>query len=199
MTVASRILLLASLALSTLALSQALYRWTDAQGRTHYGDRPPKDGIGVTRIDTGPDTNTVQAPLAPAAPKAQPVAAEVPAKDAGVDRNTQRRDTRVRLRAALDRALENLDAAKKKLAAGDDMQEDERQTVQQRAGRPPVTPQARQNCRAEKDKNGKDVLMCPVTVPNDQYYDRQAKLEAAVLAAEEEVAAAETAYRRGVD
>lgn len=184
---------------SSVALTQTLYRWTDSQGKTHYGDRPPKDAIGLMRIDTGPEnTNTMPAPPVAPPPRRPTPVAEAP-KEGVPDRATQRRETRDRLRAELNRALENLEAAKKKLADGGDMQDDERQTVQQRGGRPPVTTQARQNCRTETGKDGKPVLMCPVTVPNDQYYDRMAKLEDAVKRAEEEVAAAESAYRRGVD
>jgi len=190
------------LAASAAALSQTLYRWTDEQGKTHYGDRPPKGAIGLVRVDTGPEnTNTVvPAPAPPVPPvirKPAPVA-EAP-KEGVADRATQRRTTRERLQAELNRARDNLEAAKKKLADGGDMQDDERQTVQQRGGRPPVTAQARQNCRTETGSDGKTSLMCPVTVPNDQYYDRMAKLEDAVKRAEEEVAAAEAAYRRGVD
>lgn len=190
------------LAASSVAMSQTLYRWTDAQGRTHYGDRPPKDGIGVTKVDTGVETNVVIPPPAPSltAPAAKVVPeAEAPQKPGTTDRATQRRETRERLRADLNRARDNLEAAKKRLAAGDDMLDDERQVVQQRAGRAPVTPSARQNCRPEPGTDGKSALMCPVTVPNDQYYDRIAKLEDAVRQAEAEVAAAESAYRRGVD
>jgi hypothetical protein len=187
----------ALLGTSGLAIAQALYRWTDADGKTHYGDRPPKDAIGVTKVDTGPETNTLQAPLAPA-PKAAP-AADVPAKAAAPDLNTQRRDTRERLAADLKRARDNLELAKKRLAEGGDMREDERQTVQQQSGSPPVTPTARQNCRQVTGKDGKPALMCPASVPNDQYYDRIAQLEEAVRKSEEEVAAAENAYRRGVD
>lgn len=190
-------LVAALLAASGFAMAQTLYRWTDADGKTHYGDRPPKEAIGVTKVDTGPETNTLNAPLAPA-PKAAP-AADVPAKVAAPDRNTQRRDTRERLAAELKRARDNLEAAKKTLAEGGDMRDDERQSVQQRSGSPPVTPTARQNCRQVTDKNGKPALMCPASVPNEQYYDRIAQLEEAVRKAEEEVAAAENAYRRGVD
>jgi hypothetical protein len=183
------------LGVSSLAMAQALYRWTDADGKTHYGDRPPKNAIGLTKIDTGPETNTLTAPLAPA-PKA---AADVPPKIAAPDRNTQRRETRERLEADLKRARENLDLAKKRLAEGGDMQDDERQAVLQQSGRGPVTATARQNCRQVTGKDGKPALMCPGSVPNEQYYERIAKLEEALRQAEEEVSAAENAYRRGVD
>lgn len=195
-------LLLALLGASGIAMSQALYRWTDAQGKTHYGDRPPKEAIGLTRVDTGPETITLPAaPVAPSAPavKAAPTAGEGAPPPAVADRATQRRETRERLRAALNRALDDLEAAKKKLADGGEMQDDERQVVQRRTGRPPVTPTAQQNCRPVPGKDGKPSLMCPVSVPNEQYYGRMAGLEEAVRKAEEAVAAAESAYRRGVD
>lgn len=181
---------------SSLVMAQTLYRWTDAQGKTHYGDRPPKNAIGLTKVDTGPETNALSAPLVP---KAAPAAGDAPQKAAAADIATQRRETRERLEADLKRARENLELAKKMLAEGADMMEDERQAVQQQAGRPPVTSTARQNCRQVTGKDGKPALMCPASVPNEKYYERTAQLEEAVRKAEEEVAAAETAYRRGVD
>jgi hypothetical protein len=183
---------------SSLAGAQTLYRWIDAEGKTHYGDRPPKNAIGLTKVDTGPETNALSAPLVPA-PKATPAAGDAPQKAAAADVATQRRETRERLEADLKRARENLELAKKMLAEGGDMMEDERQAVQQQAGRPPVTATARQNCRQVTGKDGKPALMCPASVPNEKYYERIAQLEEAVRKAEEEVAAAETAYRRGVD
>ena len=50
------------------------------------------------------------------------------------------------------------------------------------------------------DAKGKAAgAVCPALIPNDAYYERQKQLEDAVKKAEEEVAAAEDAYRRGVD
>jgi hypothetical protein len=183
---------------SSFAGAQTLYRWIDAEGKTHYGDRPPKNAVGVSKVDTGPETNALSAPLVPA-PKATPAAGDAPQKAATADVATQRRETRERLEADLKRARENLELAKKMLAEGGDMMEDERQAVQQQAGRPPVTATARQNCRQVTGKDGKPALMCPASVPNEKYYERIAQLEEAVRKAEEEVATAETAYRRGVD
>lgn len=194
----SRGLMAAWVVTSGLAMAQTLYRWTDAHGKTHYGDRPPKDAIGLIRVETGPDTNAFTAPLVPV-PKAAPLIGDAPEKAAPPDRATQRRETRERLRAEVTRARDNLALAKKKLADGGDMQDDERQVVQQRSGKGPVTAVARQNCRQVPGKDGKISTMCPVSVPNDQYYERMGKLEDAVREAEEAVAVAESAYRRGVD
>ncbi len=32
-----------------------VYKWVDKDGRTHYGDRSPRDGAEVVGIDAGPD------------------------------------------------------------------------------------------------------------------------------------------------
>jgi hypothetical protein len=50
-----------------------------------------------------------------------------------------------------------------------------------------------------KGANGKAVTVCPTIIPNQAYQERIAALEEAVRKAEDDVAAAETAYRRGVD
>ncbi len=62
----------------------------------------------------------------------------------------------------------------------------------------PGTASARGNCRPIKQDGGV-VFLCPTLVPNESYYERLGKLEGAVRDAEAEVAAAEEAYRRGVD
>jgi hypothetical protein len=48
-----------TLALAAQAsIAEGVYKWTDSQGRVHFGDRPPGDAIG--------------APIAPPAPSATP-------------------------------------------------------------------------------------------------------------------------------
>jgi hypothetical protein len=177
---------------STGALAQALYRWTDVDGRVSYGDKPPKGALNVTRIEVNPSTNTV--PSVPVPPRAAVV--DTPAAP-GPDLATQRRTTRNKLEASLAQAREKLDLARKNLAEGTDPQEDERQMVQRGTAGP--TGAAKMNCRQVAGKDGKNATICPSMVPNDAFYQRIARLEDAVRAAEEEVAAAETAYRRGVD
>src|SRR5205085_11002515 len=54
-------------------------------------------------------------------------------------------------------------------------------------------------CRSTIGKGGKPVVICPTFVNTTQYYERQTQLEDAVKKAEDELEAAETAYRRGVD
>jgi hypothetical protein len=179
------------LAASGTALAQAMYRWTDAQGRVSYGDKPPKGALNVTRIEVPPATNTV-----PATAPARPAAVDAPAAPAP-DIATKRRALRNQFEANLAQAREKLDLARKNLAEGTDPQDDERQMIQR--GAPGPSGVAKMNCRQVAGKDGKTATVCPSMVPNDAFYQRIARLEDAVRAAEEEVAAAENAYRRGVD
>jgi hypothetical protein len=58
----------------------------------------------------------------------------------------------------------------------------------------------RSNCKSGKDPNsGSTITMCPTSIPTDAYYDRIKKLEDDVKTAEDELDAAQEAYRRGVD
>jgi hypothetical protein len=133
-------------------------------------------------------------PSTPVAPR--PGAAAAPSAPAP-DLATQRRMTRARLEANLAQAREKLDLARKNLAEGTDPQEDERQAVLRGTAGPTGT--SKMNCRQVPGKDGKTATICPSMIPNDAFYQRVARLEDAVRDAEEEVAAAETAYRRGVD
>lgn len=54
-----------------------IYRWTDADGRVHYGDKPPRDARA--KPVTAP-VNTVAAPPAVKQQSAKPVAARAPVK-----------------------------------------------------------------------------------------------------------------------
>jgi hypothetical protein len=56
----------------------------------------------------------------------------------------------------------------------------------------------RSNCRVEQAA-GRKWLMCPTSVPTQEYHERIARLEANLRKAEEDLAAAEEAWRRGVD
>jgi hypothetical protein len=189
-------LLLAGVAAS--AIAQTMYKWTDAQGRIQYSDRPPKDFKGeVTRIESD-----AQPPQAPAwVPKAaEPKAQEgKQVEKAPGDMNSRRRALREKLAADVTRARERLEAAKKALDEADGPQVGERQVVQQRfpRGTQPKTP--RSNCREVVASDGKKSLMCPALVPGEGYYDRIRLLEEAVAKAEEDLTLAERAYRQGAD
>lgn len=182
----------------SLSVGQTLYKWTDAQGRIQYSDRPPKDFKGeVTRIESD-----AQPPQSPAwVPKAAAPKAEEgrQVEKATGDINSRRRALREKLAADVTRARERLEAAKKALGEAEGPQVDERQVVQQRfaRGTQPKTP--RSNCREVVASDGKKSLMCPALVPGEGYYDRIRLLEEAVARAEEDLANAERAYRQGAD
>ena len=179
------------------AQAQVMYKWIDADGKVQYSDKRPKDFKGpVTLIQTD------EAPMPPAPPKAVPVPAAKDAAKPPQDLAAKRRATRDDLWARLVGAREKLEGARKALAAGADPEPDERQVIQQemKAGEGGMhgLSKARSNCRPMV-KDGKNIVMCPATLATDAYYERQARLEVAVRQAEEELAAAEEAWRRGVD
>ncbi|HUQ27020.1 MAG TPA: DUF4124 domain-containing protein [Usitatibacter sp.] len=192
------LLFLAALAVAGAAVGEtrALYRWTDAEGRVQYADKPPAGFKGeVTRVDVDLDANTRPA----AAPRAPLVAPEV-LRDViapATDINKKRRDTREKLEAAVRAAEQKVKAAKAALDGGDEREDNENQVVQRRFARAQA---GRSNCRPVTDANGRPAgVNCPAVVPSDEYYERIRGLEEALKKAEEELEAAQIAYRRGVD
>ena len=188
------VLLVVSLAagLPVDAQLRTLYKWTDSDGKVQYSDTPPSGFTGeIERLEIDPAANTTVLPAQPA-PQATP-------KSAPGDIAGQRRAVREQLRAAVDRARAKLELAKANLTVAGGPDDDERQVLQQRFDRQaPGTASARGNCRRIQQGDS-IVFMCPTLVPNESYYERLAKLEDAMKEAEAEVAAAEDAYRRGVD
>jgi hypothetical protein len=184
----------------TGALAQALYKWTDKDGRVQYADKPPAGFKGeVTRIEI----DAVPTPVKPAAAppsKAQP---DDDAKEKVLDPAAKRRAERERLSARLAAAREKVEKARADLAGGEGILDEEKQIVQQHhardAKRPQNTPAPRQNCMGETTSAGRTVWNCPTPIPGEAYFDRQKTLEEALQKAEEELAEAERAYRRGVD
>ena len=189
-----------ALALAPAALAQTLYKWIDADGKTQYSDKPPKEFKGeVTRIEPDFDRTTppVVAPPPPVAPVAPEKAKAAPPTD---DVLARRRAARAQLEARLANARTNVDAAKKALADTESPEVGERQTVQQRsAGGGMHGMTARSGCRVEIGKDGRRSVMCPVSIPTPEFHERVARQEDTLRKAEEELAAAEEAWRRGVD
>lgn len=188
---------------ATLARAD-VYMWTDEKGRVQYSDHPPGNFKGeVKRIDVD-EHPAAPSPLVVPPPK--PQAKEAPARpDPPKDMAGKRRANRERLAADLHAAQEKLAAARKALDENQEPGVDERQIVQRPGADPKalpmpgfVPPASRSNCR-QVERDGKKATMCAVSMPNEAYYDRIAELEAAVKAAEENLATAERAYRRGVD
>jgi len=184
------------------AFADAIYKWIDKDGKTQYSGQPPKNFSGeVIRIEIDPPGD----PSPPPVTRPAPDGAKKPASPPDVA--AKRREVRNKLEADLERARVKLELAREQLADGAAPLDDERQVIQQRAekGSPPPASGAmhgsapRSNCRVVTASDGKTTLICATMVPNEAYRDRQQKLEEAVRQAEEEVAAAEQAYRRGVD
>lgn len=192
----------ALLVLANGAFAQVLYKWVDKDGRVHFSDKPPVGFKGeVTKIipDVAPDPAPAVTPT-PAPKKAKPEAED---DEKAVDIATQRRQLREQLAARVTAARAKLEAARKAMSDGEDATDDERQYVRQEFPRnersPDKTPPPRSNCMSQKTSDGKAVWNCPRPIPTDGYFSRQEKLEEAVKKAEEELADAERAYRRGVD
>jgi Domain of unknown function (DUF4124) len=201
------------------AAAQVLYKWIDSDGKVQYSDRPPKNFSGaVTRIE--PDEQPMPFVPAPGKPRAGAKAALEHGEEAvaGPDPAAARREVRRKLEADVAAARQKLEGAKAALEASSSPQDDERQVIQQKVDRANPAPgggsastggmqgsggmlggAARSNCRTARSSDGKVVTTCATSVPNDAYYDRIKGLEDAVKAAEEELAVAEQAYRRGVD
>ena len=183
----------AALAVLTVhAQTRTLYRWTDAQGRVQYADKPPAGFTGeVTKVEVDLDANV--RPLQ--APKAQRIAPDVLRDVTPPDAAKARREKRAKLETALRAAQDKVAAAKAALADGGEPQDDERQVVQRRYAKAQAS---KSNCRTVTE-GGKSSIVCPALVPSERYYDRMRGLEEEVRKAEEELADAEAAYRRGMD
>ena len=200
------------------AAAQVLYKWTDTDGKIQYSDQPPKNFTGaVTRLEPDEQPLPPSLPARPRAPAKAITSGEEP-PPVIVDSAGQRRELRRTLESDVVRARRKLESAKAALDATPSPQDDERQVIQQKVEKGHPTPGAgsastggmlgsggmhggttRSNCKTVKGNDGKTITTCPTAVPNDAFYDRIKGLEEAVRVAEEELAAAERAYRRGVD
>jgi len=184
------------------ALAQTFYKWTDKDGKVQYADKPPVNFKGeVTRIEADVQPPTVK-PAAKPAPRAESED-ERAEKEKAPTTAARRRADRERLAERLAAARARVDQARTALTDGESVLQDEKQIVQQHhprnARRPESTPPPRLNCMGEQAPDGRAVWNCPTPIPNESYYARQKALEEALQKAEEELADAERAYRRGVD
>jgi hypothetical protein len=195
---AASILAVAIASLPGIAGAQApLYKWIDAEGKTQYSDRLPKDYKGsFTRIEQdSPPPAAASVPKKAEAPRP----AEAATGDRPADMNTQRREKRLALEANVTRARDNLEAARKALDDAASPQPDEMQVVRNRGDNKGGAQVGRSNCRQSIGRDGKPVVNCPGVVPAPEYYDRVAELEQNLRKAEEALATAQDAYRRGAD
>ena len=198
----ARLAVALAVAFATLpSMAQTLYKWIDAEGRVQYSNHPPKGFKGeVTRIEPEVEKNTLPSTPAPPPVRGAGTAADKAKADAPrEDIAAKRRATRARLEARLTKARAEVASARKALEGSESPGDDERQVVQQRAAKGGMHGMApRSNCREEK-KDGMKWTMCPTFVPTPEYHDRVAKLEESLRKAEDELAAAERAWRRELD
>ncbi len=218
-------LALGALAIAADASATTFYKWTDADGNVHYSDKPPKGFSGVvTPVEVDADAHTV--PLAPP-PETAPAAPVSQAPDLLTQRRETRARLEHNLAAARERLDLARKALAEFSGSGEDQQYVQRQvdasalnpnqpaqgvdlSQPQSIPNPDATQSAparggmfgmapRSNCRQVKNKDGRTALVCPTAVPNQEYYRRLQELEDEVKRAEQAVADAEVAYRKGVD
>lgn len=185
-------LLAMAVAFAWPAAAQTLYKLIDKEGRVTYSDKVPK-GYDGTIVAIEPDTASN---IVPSRKTVDGAPRSAPASGIGEDRRKAREDLDGKLRVAQAK----VEAARKAKAEGGDPLPDELQTVQHRSrplksGEQPPNP----NCFNAVDASGVATLNCPTRVPGESYYERQKKLEEDLKRAEEELALAERAYRRGTD
>lgn len=172
--------------------AQVLYKLVDPQGRVTYSDREPKNFDGkVIRLEPDVASNVV-----PSAKAGESPAKGAPKPGLAETRRATREDLEKKLRAAQSR----YEAARKAKEDGASPAPGEMQVVQRRyaplaAGQAPPRP----NCFPSVDPNGASLLICPMQVPQEAYFDRLKKLDEELARAEEELQLAERAYRRGTD
>ena len=151
--------------------AQALWKYTDKDGKVTYSDKAPKKGETAQQVTSNPSANIINAPKG---------ARESDERRLEDMKGRVAEDIRVRekLREAFDVAKQELDAAKAALESGRDPL--------------PVETQI----RVGRNKKGEPTGVNTV-VRNPEYYARIASLEEAVKKAEEKVEAAEKSLGRG--
>ncbi len=181
------------------AEAQTFYKWVDAEGKTRYGDQPPKGFAGkVEKIEV--DLQAAPVISVPAAPPKAVAPAEARKPGTVIDIASKRRATREKLQADVDGAQLRVDQARAALEGSRETRDDERQTIRQRGDMAGTLPAAgRSNCRMMAGPDGKQAMMCPAVIPNETYYDRIREMEAAIQQAEADLDRAKEAYRRGTD
>jgi Domain of unknown function (DUF4124) len=150
--------------------AEELWKYTDKNGKVTYSDKAPKDGEKAEKVNL--DTTGTVIPAAKNSIRgAEQSGATVDARAA------EREALRERYRKSVDAAREELEKARKALEDGREATQEERQIV------------------VGRGKDGKPTGSNALQL-KPEYYDRIATLEAAVKAAEENVAAAERNARQ---
>jgi hypothetical protein len=176
------------------AIAQVLFKLIDKSGKVTYSDSVPKNFQGtVVRIEPDTESNVVPSGRGTGGDaKPGPVPGKADPSSRGAKREA--------LEKALAAARARVEAARKAKADGGDPRDDEVQVLQRQYAAPKAgDPKPKPNCFLKKDPHGRTVMMCPGRAPNDAYYERQAALDRELRDAEEALAEAERAYRRGTD
>ncbi len=151
------------------ASAQALWKYTDKDGKVTYSDKAPTDGAKAERVNAD-TTGTV-------IPASKNVIGGTTQSSATIsNRASTREATRDLFRKQVDDARDALDAAKKALETGREAKEEERQIV------------------VGRGQNGQPTGVNAV-LRKPEYEQRIAALEEAIKKAEENVAAAEKNMR----
>lgn len=151
--------------------AQALWKYTDKNGKVTYSDKAPKKGETAEPVNTDAKTNVLDAPIA------KGDSSSTPSRTGTSQLATERDKKRTALRAAVEKAREAVDAAKKALADGQDPLPEERQIV---VGR-----------NAKGAPTGSNSF-----IRTPAYFERIAQLEAGVKAAEAKLEEAQKDYNR---
>jgi hypothetical protein len=187
------LLLLAVTFAAGIADAQVLYKLIGRDGQVTYSDKEPKNFDGkIIRIETDAGSN-----ILPSAQGVKAPAAALPVPGIAEERRKSREELEQRLKAAQAR----VEAARKARSEAETPNSDEMRIIQNRfAPLEPGQQAPRANCFPAVDPgSGVALLICPLLVPGDSFYDRQKKLDDDLALAEEELRTAERAYRRGTD
>ena len=163
---------MAGLAMTGDANAQALWKYTDKDGKVTYSDKPPKKGETAQLVTSDPSANVIDAPKN----TGEGLTKRSEERESKA-RNNERERANDSLREALATAKAELEAAKAALESGKDPMPGETQII------------------VGRNKAG-DPTGANSVIRKPEYYARIAALEEAVKKAEEKVDNAERNLRK---
>ena len=194
-------------ALVAPASAETLYKLIDKKGKVTYVQEKPRDFDGqVIPMQIDSKVNSA-APTKPPAAKEQPASAPKPKAESLSEQLDKRRDRIAKAEARVEQARQRLEAAKKALAEASPGEGDLQ--VMQGTGSPtggggpanapstairPGSSSDKSNCRVVTTY-GKSSTICPSAAPTPEFQERLKGLEDNVKKAEEELDAAQQAWR----
>jgi Domain of unknown function (DUF4124) len=130
-----RLALLLAATLPLFVHAQALFKYTDKDGKVTYSDRQPKPGEKAVQVNVDPNANIMTS--------TQATRNGVPQTWRDIkERSASREGQRTVLQAEVDAAQANLDKARKALEAGRDPKDDERRIIVRKGGNAVLTNEA---------------------------------------------------------